>query len=111
MNFSQLYAGTARTLHKSFGFPMNMAEKMEPGFKKAYPGLAVFMERIFNELRDTGVAVYPEFGFVKQLDRPPKWMRFKDPRGYERQHRRRASLLPLRTECPSARKPPPHVMG
>lgn len=87
VNFALLYAGTAWTLSKSFGFPMEMAEKMEKGYKAAYPGLSRWMDEVYAVLDRDHQIVYPEFHYVKRMDLPPEWLKFKDPKGYDRQFR------------------------
>jgi DNA polymerase I-like protein with 3'-5' exonuclease and polymerase domains len=86
VNFSQLYAGTWWTLHKAFGFPEAKARMLEQAFKRAYPGLTSWMERVYEELNAHGEVRYPEYGYVKRMDVPDETLRFHDPRAYERQY-------------------------
>lgn len=85
VNFSQTYGGTWWTLHKSFGFPEGKAKMLEDGFKRAYPDLAAWMDRVYRELDNNGFITYPEFGFIKRMDKPPRSLAKKDPRAYQRQ--------------------------
>lgn len=85
VNFSQLFSGTWWTLHKNFGFPEGKARMLEEGFKKAFPDLAVWMSETYQTLDEKGYVVYPEYGFIKRMDKPPRAMARKDPRGYQRQ--------------------------
>lgn len=82
-----VYGGTEFTLQKNFGFSEQEAKMAVAGYFEGFPGVKVWMDKVYAHFTRHKQMAYPEFGYIKRMDMPDPLLEFQDPKAYQRQFR------------------------